>query len=573
MTDTQTHREENPGGRSRAGLAGGPRWPAKSVWTTLGLLLLFLSILGGGPPSARAQPPEPRLVASLRGETGKPDEPIPAVHQVQFSADGRTLAADADGVTLWEVATWQVRAAARPPDPKQHPEFALAPDGRTLAALAEGLPLRAWDLPAGTSRRLPARATSVSWLSCLAFSPNGQHLAVKSGVSERSPVTLVEAATGKELASLQAEDFVYALAFSPDGKTLAVADCSARSPPGAVAVVRLWDVPGGRQRSTLGPCATIIRSMAFSPDGKALAAVGDGEMVRVWDVATGRVRASWKAELYGPRHVVFSPDGRVVVATGGGLAEVKFWEAATGKELLTLRAHHEATHSVALSPDGRLLAAACWEKTVNVWDVSAVTGRPVPDLPPARDGERTGSAAQPPDQAGKLTGEELERLWSQLAGGDAQRAYRAVWALAEAPRQAVPFLAKELKPDALPDPKRTAQLLADLDSNDFAVRQKAAEELQGLGELAELALRRELEKPGSAEVRQRVEKLLEKLRETPPPAERLRGFRAVEALEHAGTPEARRLLRALAEGAPEARLTQEARFALERLARRPTATP
>ena len=38
--------------------------------------------------------------------------------------------------------------------------------------------------------------------------------------------------------------------------------------------------------------------------------------------------------------------------------------------------------------------------------------------------------------------------------------------------------------------------------------------------------------------------------------------------EHLGTPEARRLLERLAEGAPEVRLTREARASLERLARR-----
>jgi hypothetical protein len=43
--------------------------------------------------------------------------------------------------------------------------------------------------------------------------------------------------------------------------------------------------------------------------------------------------------------------------------------------------------------------------------------------------------------------------------------------------------------------------------------------------------------------------------------------RAVEALEHAGTAEAKALLEALAAGMPEARLTQEARATLRRLAR------
>ena len=48
--------------------------------------------------------------------------------------------------------------------------------------------------------------------------------------------------------------------------------------------------------------------------------------------------------------------------------------------------------------------------------------------------------------------------------------------------------------------------------------------------------------------------------------ETVRAWRAVEVLERAGTPEARSVLAALAEGAPAARLTREARAGLKRLA-------
>jgi hypothetical protein len=110
----------------------------------------------------------------------------------------------------------------------------------------------------------------------------------------------------------------------------------------------------------------------------------------------------------------------------------------------------------------------------------------------------------------------------------------------------------------------------DLDTNQFAVRESAKQELEKLGEIAAPACRKALEQKPSVEARRRLEALLEKQsREWQnPSSERLRTLRAVEVLEHIGTPEARQVLETLAKGAPEARLTQEAAESLQRLSRR-----
>jgi hypothetical protein len=79
--------------------------------------------------------------------------------------------------------------------------------------------------------------------------------------------------------------------------------------------------------------------------------------------------------------------------------------------------------------------------------------------------------------------------------------------------------------------------------------------------LSEKALRGTLPLEG----RRQAERLLARHRGRLSPR-RLQQVRAVEALEHAGTAEARRLQEALAGGMPEARLTLEARATLRRLA-------
>src|SRR5207253_3138441 len=97
--------------------------------------------------------------------------------------------------------------------------------------------------------------------------------------------------------------------------------------------------------------------------------------------------------------------------------------------------------------------------------------------------------------------------------------------------------------------------------------EKAFERLSNLGEMAEPVLRHALEKDPSLETRRRIQLLLTRLSQRPLSGEALRTLRALEVLEHAGA-EGHRLLRELAGGGDEARLTREARASLKRLARR-----
>ena len=148
------------------------------------------------------------------------------------------------------------------------------------------------------------------------------------------------------------------------------------------------------------------------------------------------------------------------------------------------------------------------------------------------------------------------------------RAYRAVWMMVAASRQSVPFLAERLRPEQPIPNDRLQKLIADLDSGQLNVRNRAAAELEKLGELAESALRRALEDKPALEVRQRLEALLDRIEHRTLSSNQLAFLRALEVLEQIGTPEALRSVERLATGAPEARLTQEARASLERLAKR-----
>src|SRR5262249_13284835 len=147
----------------------------------------------------------------------------------------------------------------------------------------------------------------------------------------------------------------------------------------------------------------------------------------------------------------------------------------------------------------------------------------------------------------------------------APKAYQAVRTLVAA-GQSVPFLQERLQQGGQLDEKKLAKLIAELDHDQFAVREKATQELEQLGGLAEDALRKALAGRISVEVRRRIEGILEK---TAGPATQtpdwLRVVRSLEVLENAGTAEAKQALTKLAEGSAGPQLAREAKAALKRL--------
>jgi hypothetical protein len=120
---------------------------------------------------------------------------------------------------------------------------------------------------------------------------------------------------------------------------------------------------------------------------------------------------------------------------------------------------------------------------------------------------------------------------------------------------------QRLRPASKATSEEIGHRIADLDSDEYAVRERASEELEGEMDRAEPALRKVLREMPSLEVRRRIERLLSK-------AELIRALRAVEVLEHIGNSEAKKVLETLATGAESARLTEEAKASLARLDRR-----
>jgi dipeptidyl aminopeptidase/acylaminoacyl peptidase len=289
--------------------------------------------------------------------------------------------------------------------------------------------------------------------------------------------------------------------------------------------------------------------LAFSPDGRMLAVPGGqkSNVVRLMEVATGKERLRLEGRAGHGGRVVFSPDGRFL-ATGSKDHGVRLWDVATGKEVHSFEGHQADIEALTFSADGRMLASSSGDHTTLVWDVSNV----LPEEP----------------RPAKLSPKELDALWDDLASADAAKAFRAIGLLASAPAQSVSLLHERLRPVAAPDRAKVAKLITDLDSAQFTIREKATKELEALDELAGPFLRKALEGDPPPELRKRARELLDRIEQGGFSPEGLRAWRSLEVLERIGTPEARRVLQALAKGTAEARLTRGAKEALERLSQR-----
>jgi len=284
-----------------------------------------------------------------------------------------------------------------------------------------------------------------------------------------------------------------------------------------------------------------------------MAIVGDGPEkdnnrgdVSLVDVRSGREKRAFVGHQGTVYCVAFSPDGRSL-ATGSLDKTLRLWEVASGQERHRFVGHLDQVGSLAFTPDGAFLASSSSDAPVFIWDVYGTNGK----VGPAAANWSVG---------------EGQRLWDDLASPDATRAFQAVRRLVGSPGSAVDLMRERLRPAVAVDRERVRQLLRDLESDKFAVRQKANAELDQLGDRIESTLQEAWKANRPLESRRRLEMLLGKL-DSPGP-ERLRWVRSLEVLERAGGPEAVRLLETLAGGAAESHQSREATVVGSRLRKR-----
>ncbi|MFQ3592876.1 MAG: hypothetical protein SNJ82_06755, partial [Gemmataceae bacterium] len=438
-----------------------------------------------------------------------------------------------------------------------------------------------------------------------AVSPEGKPLVVATVWA----LHWCEPQTGKILRSVE-RGGVRALAFSPDGRTLAAAERT----------IGLFDAASGKPTGKLFGHAAAVHSLAFLPGGQRLLSADEAGQVRLWDLKSQKALRAATAHPRSTSQLALASDGETVaLATPEG---VQLFEAATLLRRVTLRlpGSDQAVQAVAFSPDGRSLAALYVDHRMVIWEL--VTGQPRLHRPTTRELWRTlafhsdgrtlliggeslaawdlrSDCLQPIGKRKKIepfilfphhqglvavtnreiiheprlpdspewTAMNVAQAWEALDQRDAERAYRGLWSLLHTKQGIAHVVARlsDVSAELRDRRQKIRQLIADLDHEEFPVREKASASLAKLGPDVYDELESALQGQLPLEQHRRIERLLRGMKRPSHslPAGLLRPLRGVEILEYAGTPEARAVLEKLA-NSDEPRLAASAKAALSR---------
>jgi hypothetical protein len=503
------------------------------------------------PPQDRAPEPFPHI--EVRGPKQVAGKPWSGLDALTFSRDGTRMAAAADAsIYVWNVADGKDLTRMQLPRGYSHHNLAFSADGKTLvwcqgsgsiAGDARDDPkVRTFDVATGRQVREGPRP---KWMRT--FTPDGAGMVCHS---DSARLDVYDVATGQVVLVIEGETDCNATAFSPDGTLLAV--------HGGYGELRLWDMRSGKLVRRLRPAAKsgagAHKFVTFSPDGKLLATGGHTcDTLDVWSVATGKRVCALpsKVHFYG---AAFAPDNVSVVCS-----------EADGRPYLYHLIAEKVTHrfdppteygyTLRFTPDGKRLAI-----------IGPTTDRD----PTAR--QQSIFLIEVPAQvlnpaAGHVDDAPLETLWAEIGTENDLKLRRILKAFRSAPGPAVALFGAKVLPVREAQQAEVEQWIAALDDPAVARRDQAMQRLQRAAHEYAPLLRERLEQAGPGERRNRLTFVLGQAKDEAAPVALIKSLRVVTLLEQMGTPEARELLRALADGAPGARLTVEARVALERPAK------
>jgi hypothetical protein len=490
-------------------------------------------------PALLAAPQKEELPPGAVGRLGTAVTPakegprLGEVNALLYLGDNTLFVGTNAGWTTWDLQKRQQRQAR----PVGGPTFSVVRDSERVL-VGSGRKLHAIE-PVESAMAEPARSwdSASNIVGVVAISPGSGRAVFSDGDAK---LTVLDLRTGKVTGTAELPSRPLAAALAANGRLLAVVTREGAlrlySLAASGAVEQVWF-----KRLTRSERGTV----QFSPDARLLAASSGGR-VTVLESMTGRQMMALERK-FGEgdvRAFAFSPSGQsVAVATAGPDPALRVWAVEGGNELTTFTGHRGDVNTVAFAPDGLTLASGGADEVVYLWKAP-----PVPAGWPA------------------IT---VAEAWESLDSLDPILSYRAWGSLLENRQRAIETIKAGFGGIAA-EQEKIRRWIRELDHDEFRTREAARRSLLKAGLRAAAALTDPGRKKLGTEGEERVRLILDALEqqglripESGLYGEPLRCVRGVRVLETLGGKEARVVIAEAAKGPADARLTKEAKAALE----------
>lgn len=286
------------------------------------------------------------------------------------------LPSDLDGSRLW-------RLTAGLEEPRMPPEGTDGPNEAELELL------KAWIKggapgPSGEEPQpkrlvvpsLPAAPQADAPLLAVAYSPDGQHIAVaRYGRAE-----VIKPSTGEITATFgDLPGKVNALEFSADSRTLVTASGVA----GLYGQVDLWDLESLSQTRSFRDHRDALLAVALDPAGHRVATAGYDRKILIRDVASGDVITQLEGHNGAIYDLQFDSTGELLLSASAD-ATLKVWRVADGVRLDTLGQPLKEQFVGAFSPDRAWIYGAGADNRIRRWKLVSTANPEINPLETAR---------------------------------------------------------------------------------------------------------------------------------------------------------------------------------------------
>jgi WD40 repeat protein len=478
---------------------------------------------------------------------------------------------------LPEYATWRFGKSA---DANGIYRLSYSPNGKLLATRNRKNIVKIFDVES-KKQLCEVEGHENNWVETIDFSPDSKFFMTAAGSSEK--VKVWNSQTGKLESEIETD--AIAAYFSPSGDSINVL--------GETHVER-YTWPGVQKTNQQKWKSGNETRTAMSRDGRVVISYRSVNRT-VYRTQVLDLENKSKIQLDGPtgipKSVALSANGNWIAASYHRDQNIRLWDLRDPhQKKYTLKRHNETVQSISFSPDSRFLVSSGWDETVVAWDI--LTRQPITQFFGHSEhvnatafspiGLQIASGASGTTDTSTIVWDFKEMVLLPKVTPP-ERGFDQVWkslgsnTLNASLKATAEFLAGGEEYLALIE-KRVGKSIAEntvgsidesiklLDHPEWAVREKAMQQLLGIRVKADRELRQALKQASSPEVKFRISQVLKKTIERPKVniVETRRWGRIVFVLEHLNTERSQKLLNRIASSTLNIDVAQDARDSFAR---------